>query len=90
MGVILLTIPISLILTGGFIWAFFWAAKKGQFDHIDLEAHRILNDGPRSVKPETNLENNKVNLNVTDDAEGNTKSALAATNLEKNNNKSIN
>lgn len=44
MNVILLMIPISLVLSLGFVLAFIWSAKKGQFDHIDLEAHRILDE----------------------------------------------
>jgi cbb3-type cytochrome oxidase maturation protein len=44
MSVILLMIPISLLLSSGFIAAFIWSTKRGQFDHIDLEGYRILND----------------------------------------------
>lgn len=44
MNVILLMIPISLLLSLGFVAAFIWSTKKGQFDHIDLEAYRLLDD----------------------------------------------
>jgi len=44
MNIILLMIPISLLLSFGFIAAFVWSAKAGQFDHIDLESQKILND----------------------------------------------
>jgi len=44
MNVIFLMIPISLFLSLGFIATFIWLVKKGQFDHIDLESYRILND----------------------------------------------
>ena len=44
MSVILLMIPISLLLSLGFVGAFIWSTRQGQFDHIDLEAHRLLLD----------------------------------------------
>jgi cbb3-type cytochrome oxidase maturation protein len=44
MSVIFLMIPISLLLSLGFVAAFIWSTKKGQFDHIDLESQKILND----------------------------------------------
>lgn len=44
MSVIFLMIPISLILSIGFLVAFVWSTRKGQFDHIDLESHKILNE----------------------------------------------
>ena len=44
MNVILLMIPISLLLSFGFILAFIWSTLKGQWDHIDLESQKILTD----------------------------------------------
>jgi cbb3-type cytochrome oxidase maturation protein len=44
MNIILLMIPISLLLSLGFLGAFFWSTKKGQFNHIDLESQKILNE----------------------------------------------
>lgn len=53
MSVVLLMIPISLLLSLGFVGAFIWSTKKGQFDHIDLEAYRLLNDNEITKKTET-------------------------------------
>lgn len=48
MEIIYLLIPLSLVLVGGIVWAFFWAVKSGQFDDLEGPAHRILmdDDGP--------------------------------------------
>jgi cbb3-type cytochrome oxidase maturation protein len=37
-------IPLSLMLLGAAIWAFFWAVRSGQFDDLDTPAVRILLD----------------------------------------------
>jgi cbb3-type cytochrome oxidase maturation protein len=44
MEIIYLLVPLSLILVGGIIWAFFWAVRSGQFDDLEGPAHRILMD----------------------------------------------
>ncbi|UCC56931.1 MAG: cbb3-type cytochrome oxidase assembly protein CcoS [Gammaproteobacteria bacterium] len=44
MEVIYLLIPLSLVLIGVIIWAFFWAVRSGQFDDLEGPAHRILMD----------------------------------------------
>lgn len=44
MEIIYLLIPLSLILMGLAIWAFFWAVKSGQFDNLDAAALHILED----------------------------------------------
>ncbi|MCP1364524.1 cbb3-type cytochrome oxidase assembly protein CcoS, partial [Halomonas sp. BBD48] len=44
MSILYLLIPLSLILLGFAIWAFFWAVKSGQFDDLEGPAHRILFD----------------------------------------------
>jgi len=44
MEIIFLLIPLSLVLVGGIIWAFFWAVRSGQFDDLEGPAHRILMD----------------------------------------------
>ncbi|MCX7675635.1 MAG: cbb3-type cytochrome oxidase assembly protein CcoS [Bdellovibrionaceae bacterium] len=58
MTVILLMIPISLLLSLGFMAAFLWANRNGQYESIDLEAYKILDPHPRkeeshTTKPET-------------------------------------
>jgi len=42
--VIYLLIPVSLALIGLMLWAFFWAAKSGQFEDLEGPAHEILMD----------------------------------------------
>jgi cbb3-type cytochrome oxidase maturation protein len=42
--IIYLLIPLSLVLLGVAIWAFFWAIKSGQFDDLDSPALSILDD----------------------------------------------
>jgi len=44
-------IPISILLAGLGIWAFFWAVKSGQFDDLEGPAHRILMDDDFKKKP---------------------------------------
>ncbi len=48
MNILILMIPLALILGGGFVAAFIWATKKGQFDDLDTPAHRILHDNERN------------------------------------------
>ena len=54
MEIIYLLIPLSLVLVGGIVWAFFWAVRSGQFDDLEGPAHRILmdDDGPTERKPD--------------------------------------
>jgi cbb3-type cytochrome oxidase maturation protein len=42
--IIYLLIPLSLVLVGVIVWAFFWAVRSGQFDDLEGPAHRILMD----------------------------------------------
>jgi len=44
MEIIFLLIPLSLVLVGGIVWAFFWAVRSGQFDDLEGPAHQILMD----------------------------------------------
>lgn len=46
MNILLVLIPISLLLIGVAVWAFFWAANRGQFDDLETPALRILEDDP--------------------------------------------
>jgi cbb3-type cytochrome oxidase maturation protein len=42
MEILALLIPVSLLLGGVGLIAFFWALRRGQFDDPDGSAHRIL------------------------------------------------
>ena len=44
MKILFLLIPLSLVLLGIAVWAFFWAVGNGQFDDLDSPAYRILMD----------------------------------------------
>ncbi|MCE8004281.1 cbb3-type cytochrome oxidase assembly protein CcoS [Billgrantia ethanolica] len=44
MTILYLLIPLSLILLGLAVWAFFWAVKNDQFEDLEGPAHRILFD----------------------------------------------
>ncbi|MDR5866634.1 cbb3-type cytochrome oxidase assembly protein CcoS [Halomonas koreensis] len=44
MKILYLLIPLSLILLGLAVWAFFWAVKHDQFEDLEGPAHRILFD----------------------------------------------
>lgn len=39
-----LMVPMALLLGLGFVLAFMWATRKGQFDDLDTPAQRMLND----------------------------------------------
>lgn len=44
MTILYLLIPLSLILLGLAVWAFFWAVKHDQFEDLEGPAHRVLFD----------------------------------------------
>ncbi|GAB6197315.1 cbb3-type cytochrome oxidase assembly protein CcoS [Lysobacter xanthus] len=46
MTILLLLIPLSLMLLGVAVYAFWWAVKRGQFDDLDAAAIDILRDDP--------------------------------------------
>lgn len=52
MTVIYLLIPLSILLAGGFLWAFFWAVRSGQFDDTCTPSMRVLLDDPISKPSE--------------------------------------
>jgi cbb3-type cytochrome oxidase maturation protein len=42
MAILFLLIPVSLTLVALGCWAFFWAVRSGQFDHLDSASWEIL------------------------------------------------
>ncbi len=44
MHVIIVLIILSILISGGFLVAFIWSVKKGQFDDDVSPSVRILND----------------------------------------------
>ncbi|MGA2342674.1 MAG: cbb3-type cytochrome oxidase assembly protein CcoS [Steroidobacteraceae bacterium] len=56
MTIVYILIPVSLVLVGLGVFAFFWAVRAGQFDELDAAAWEILVDdrnesGPNSRQP---------------------------------------
>jgi cbb3-type cytochrome oxidase maturation protein len=46
MSIVFVLIPVTLVLVGFGLWAFFWAVRNGQFDELDSAAWEILVDDP--------------------------------------------
>ena len=44
MSSIYLLIPLSIILVGVAVWAFFWAVDDGQFEDLEAQGRSILED----------------------------------------------
>jgi cbb3-type cytochrome oxidase maturation protein len=44
MDVLYLLIPLSLVLVGFIVWAFFWAVRSGQMDDLEGPGHAVLMD----------------------------------------------
>jgi cbb3-type cytochrome oxidase maturation protein len=51
MNAILILIPVTLVLVGVAIWAFFWATNGGQFDDLDTPGLAILGEDDRVPPP---------------------------------------
>ena len=51
MRILLVLIPISLVLLGIAIAAFFWAVRRGQFEDLDSAAIDILRDDATDAPP---------------------------------------
>jgi cbb3-type cytochrome oxidase maturation protein len=51
MIILYLLIPLSLMLVGFGVWAFFWAVRQGQFDDLSSPAASILLDDDRAPPP---------------------------------------
>lgn len=51
MNVIFISIPISLVLIGVAVWAFFWAVRSGQYDDLDSPAYTVLSDDDDKKRP---------------------------------------
>lgn len=42
MSVIFIALPVTLLLAAGFVVAFVWCTKKGQFEDLETPAIRVL------------------------------------------------
>lgn len=50
MNVILILIPVSLVLAAGFLAAFFWAVRSGQYEDTCTPSLRILAEEDASIR----------------------------------------
>lgn len=60
MSVIVVLIGFSLIVASGFLIAFLWAVKSGQYDDDVSPSIRILYDNEENKSEQTNTNQNKV------------------------------
>jgi cbb3-type cytochrome oxidase maturation protein len=44
MSLVSVLIPVTMLLVGFGLWAFFWAVRTGQFDDLDIPGWEILVD----------------------------------------------
>ena len=52
MSVIFLVLPLALVLGAGFLIAFLWATRQGQFDDLETPAIRLaLEDDAQPPRP---------------------------------------
>lgn len=51
MTAILILIPVSLLLLGVAVWAFFWANGQGQYDDLEAPGWSILQDDEPPIGP---------------------------------------
>ncbi len=59
MNILIVLILISLLVAGGFVFAFIWAVKSGQYDDAVTPSIRMLWDEEKPIQKENN--NNKIN-----------------------------
>lgn len=52
MSVLWLVLPLALLLSGGALAAFLWAARRGQLDDLETPAIRMLYDEEGEAKPQ--------------------------------------
>ncbi len=62
MSVLFFLIIISLIVAVGFLFAFFWAVKSGQFDDDYTPSVRILFDDDLPMEKESKKDSEKVEI----------------------------
>ena len=70
MDVIYGLIPGMLILGLVMVGVLFWAARSGQFDDLEGDAHRILMDDERSPKPQPKPKSDRIMPDAEDNESG--------------------
>jgi len=56
MKIIYVLIPLSLMLLGLAVWAFFWAVRNDQFEDLDTPALDILDDQEQGASGDEEVE----------------------------------
>ena len=49
MSVVFIVLPLGLLLAAAAVAAFIWATRAGQFDDLEREGQRLLDDEPGAV-----------------------------------------
>jgi len=52
MNIVLLLLPLALLLASGFVWAFVWGIRHGQYDDVETPAYRMLIDDDVVPEPQ--------------------------------------
>lgn len=55
MSIIYVLLPLALLLGGGFVASFIWAAGRGQYDDLETPAHRMLLEDTDTKSAKTTL-----------------------------------
>jgi cbb3-type cytochrome oxidase maturation protein len=53
MSVIFLLIPLSIVVAGGFLIAFIWAVRSGQYEDTTTPSMRVLTEEQKTGSPKT-------------------------------------
>lgn len=64
MSVILLLIPLSVVIAGGFLAAFFWAVRSGQYEDTCTPSMRLLTEDLEPMGKASNTNSNHECRNV--------------------------
>jgi cbb3-type cytochrome oxidase maturation protein len=51
MSMVFILLPLALLVAGGMLVVFIWAARSGQFDDLETPARRMLHDDDPLVRP---------------------------------------
>jgi cbb3-type cytochrome oxidase maturation protein len=63
LNIIELLLPMSIMLGTGFVVAFVFAVRSGQFDDVETPARRALFEAPRAAKANHENDENEVEQN---------------------------
>jgi cbb3-type cytochrome oxidase maturation protein len=55
-------IPLAILLGVGFVIAFIWATKNGQYDDMETPASRMLFDDVKNIKDKSNSKSEDQNV----------------------------